>query len=64
MRDGASTNGVAITVSYICGFSHTIDHVGDYFCTRVLDFISLDFPVFPCPMAKLYCKLQTGIAMG
>ena len=45
MRDGASTNGVAMRtlevvypkcMDIIC-FSHTIDRVGEHFCTPVLD---------------------------
>lgn len=73
MRDRASVNNVALrTLSVIyphlldvgC-FAHTLDHVGEKFCTPVLsEFISLWISLFShSPKCRLIWKTQTKIAM-
>ena len=74
MRDRASSNGVAIRtlkVVYpnmvdIGCYSHTIDLVGEKFCTPNLDsFIHLWFSLFAhSPRARLLWKNRTGKAMS
>ena len=74
MRDGASTNGVAIctlkivypnTMDITC-FSHTLDRVGEHFNIPTLqDFISLWISMFShSPKARIWLHNQTGRAMA
>ena len=73
MRDGASTNGVAVhTLSILypnlidikC-FSHTLDHVGEHFDIPVLnEFICTWISMFShSPKARLCWREQTGCSM-
>ena len=74
MRDGASSNGVAIRtlkivypkcMDIIC-FSHTIDRVGSHFHTPILDeFVSAWISMFShSPKARLCWKELTGRSMA